>query len=203
MIASLCGKIAQKDADRIVLDVNGVGYRLFVPLSTFYELPDVGNQVTLKVHMVTREDSIHLYGFLTETEREAFICLTGVAGIGPKLARNILSGIRPKELGETILRGEGDRLKAIPGVGKRMAERILVELKDKVAHFDAWALAEASTDSPPEDGDKLRQDVISALLNLGYKKPEISRILPLARDVVDGPLTVESWLKESLRFLAK
>jgi Holliday junction DNA helicase RuvA len=203
MIASLCGKIAQKDADRIVLDVHGVGYRLFVPLSTFYELPDVGNQATLKVHMVTREDAIHLYGFLTETEREAFICLTGVAGIGPKLARNILSGIRPKELGETILRGEGDRLKAIPGVGKRMAERILVELKDKVSQFDAWALAEAATDSPPEDGDKLRQDVISALLNLGYKKSEISRVLPLARDAVAAPLSVESWLKESLKFLAK
>lgn len=203
MIAWLKGTIVQKSADALVLDVQGVGYRLYIPLSTFYDLPEGGEEVSLRVHMVVRADAIELYGFLTESEMEAFQFLIGVAGIGPRLARNILSGIRPEDLAEAVIHGNGPRLHAIPGVGRRTAERVIVELKDKMSRFFSIEARKGPAERIQGAGDGMEQDVLSALLNLGYRKSEASKVLRAAREAVQGTLTVQSWLKESLRLLAK
>jgi Holliday junction DNA helicase RuvA len=203
MIAWLKGRIAQKRAEMLVVDVHGVGYQLFIPLSTFYELPELGEEVSLRVHMVVREDAIELFGFLTDSEMEAFRCLIGVAGIGPRLARNILSGVRPEELAEAVQQGDGGRLRAIPGVGKRTAERMIVELRDKMSWIHPREMRGGLTPEVQGIGNGMEQDVLAALMNLGYRKSEISRVLQPARGAVQGPLTVQSWLRESLRLLAK
>lgn len=203
MIAWLRGKLLYKDMDMVVIDVQGVGYRLFIPLNTYYDLPEAGDELSLKVHTVVREDAIHLFGFLTDHEREAFVSLIGIAGIGPRLARNILSGIRPDELADAVIGEDGERLRAIPGVGKRMADRILVELQGKVLHFTSEGQRRAIDKTLKEGEDKLLEDVMSALLNLGYRKSEVSKVIQTAREASQGPLTVESWLKEALRLLSK
>jgi|Deesub1362A_J573_1020465.scaffolds.fasta_scaffold00249_21 Holliday junction DNA helicase RuvA len=203
MIASLRGRIVQKGPENLVLDVQGVGYRVHIPLSTFYDLPDVGEMVTLHTHLVVRDDALELFGFLSESERQAFLSLLEVAGIGPRLARNILSGIRPHELAQAVAQGDGGRLRAIPGVGKRTAERILVDLRDKVGSLegDVQRTGLEKKGRVPEDGMEL--EVLSALMNLGYRKNEVRRVINEARLAMKGPLTVESWVRESLRLLAK
>jgi Holliday junction DNA helicase RuvA len=203
MIAWLRGTILSKDLETVVLDVQGVGYRLFIPLNTFYDLPEIGEEASLRVHTVVRADAIELFGFLTEDERDAFISLTGVAGIGPRLARNILSGIRPDGLAGAVLDGDGDRLRAIPGVGKRVAERILVELQDKVLHFASEGQRKTLEEKIVAEHDGMLQDVVSALLNLGYRKAEVVRAVEAAREAIKDPLAVQSWLKEALRLLSK
>ena len=203
MIASLRGKLASKDTDSVIVDVGGIGYRLFVSLRTYAEMPDLGQEVSFKVHMAVRTDAIELFGFLTGAEREAFVALLSVAGIGPKLARNILSGIAPADLADAIAEGDQVRLNAVPGVGKRTAERIIVELKDKTLRFMPGEREAKPVEGIPEGEDGAWQDVLAALLSLGLKKPEASRVMLKARDSVEGPLTVQSWLKESLRLMAK
>lgn len=202
MIAWLQGRLIHKDMETVVLDVQGVGYRLFIPLNTFYHLPETGQEVSLKVHTVVREDAIELFGFLTDAERQAFLSLIGVAGIGPRLAKNILSGIRPDELAEAIMAGDGERLRAIPGVGKRMAERILVELQGKLLTFASQRQKETLEEPGRGGKDDLRGSVLSALLNLGYKRSEIYRVLQTARGALQGPVTVQSWVKEALKQLS-
>src|SRR5215510_3396140 len=159
MIAHLRGKLAQKDPSRVIVDVNGVGYEVFVPLTTFSALPETGSDISIDVHTHVREDVIALYGFSSRRERMIFEKLMTISGIGPKLAVSILSGGSVEDLVGAIRRGDLARLTAIPGVGKKTAERIVLELKDKLQDF-----AEAQPKSSVE------ADVLSALENLGYNR---------------------------------
>jgi Holliday junction DNA helicase RuvA len=201
MIAWIKGTLRQKRPDWIVVDVNGVGYRLEIPLSTFYEIPEPGEDVCLHVHTVVREDAIELYGFKTEQEREAFVALIGVSGVGPRVARVVLSGITPQDLADAIRRENGARLHSIPGVGKRMAERILIDLKGKELSFGLPMDKVQPTREGPEEG--LEEDVLSALLNLGYKRSEAVDVIERSRRAIEGPVTAQKWLREALRLLVK
>ena len=166
MIAFLRGRIFEKHPNRIVVDVDGVGYDVSVPLSTFYGLGDAGSDIALRIHTHVREDALALYGFATRLEQELFERLIGVSGIGPKLALAVLSGIEPADLIRAIERGDLARLTAIPGVGKKTAERIVLELKDRLpVTADRRARRRAGI------GAGARDDVLSALINLGYHRP--------------------------------
>ncbi len=160
MIAHLRGKLIEKDTSRIIVDVNGVGYEVSVPLTTFSALPDRGAEVSIDIHTHVREDIIALYGFSTRRERSIFEKLMTISGIGPKLAITILSGGSVDDLVGAIKRGDLARLTAIPGVGKKTAERITLELKDKLQEFVATVV----------DKSSVEVDVLSALENLGYNR---------------------------------
>ena len=165
MIARLSGTISEKHPNRLIVDVNGVGYDVLVPLSTFYGLGDAGAGVTLRVHTHVREDAIALYGFATALEQDLFERLIAINGIGPKLALAVLSGIDPAELVRAIRSQDVARLTRIPGVGKKTAERIGLELKDRLPQTAATAGGEAV-----EGADEIKADLLSALLNLGYNR---------------------------------
>ena len=169
MIARLFGRISDKHPNRLIVDVSGVGYDVQVPLSTFYVSADVGGEMALRVHTHVREDQLALYGFATELELTMFERLITISGIGPKLALAVLSGIEPRELAGAIGRNDIARLTAIPGVGKKTAERICVELRDRIPKA-----IEAAAASP---ADSLRDDLVSALVNLGYHRQAIDKSL--------------------------
>jgi Holliday junction DNA helicase RuvA len=163
VIARLSGKLIEKSPNRLVIDVGGVGYDVLVPLSTFYGLGDAGSAVTLRVHTHVREDMIALYGFASELEQDLFERLIGVSGIGPKLALAVLSGIDTGELVRAIRSQDVARLTRIPGIGKKTAERIGLELKDRLPEA-------AAAPAGAEDPGGLRDDLVSALVNLGYNR---------------------------------
>jgi Holliday junction DNA helicase RuvA len=202
LIAFLRGSILEKHPNRIVIDVNGVGYEVFVPLSTFYGLGDPGSGVAVRIHTHVREDALLLYGFATVLEQELFERLIGVSGIGPKVALAVLSGIEPQELIRAIERGDLARLTAIPGVGKKTSERIVLELKDRLPRAQVAAIAAggAPSDTPP-----LRDDVVSALVNLGYHRPLAEKAADAAiKTLASTPdAGFERILKQALRELAK
>jgi Holliday junction DNA helicase RuvA len=200
VIAHLRGSILEKHPNRIVIDVNGVGYDVFVPLSSFYGLGDPGTAIALRIHTHVREDALVLYGFATLLEQELFERLIGVSGIGPKVALAVLSGIEPQEFIRAIERGDLARLTAIPGVGKKTSERIVLELKDRLPRVEAPAAVAGVPDAPA-----IRDDVVSALVNLGYHRP-------LAERAADAAITIsgsasdasfERVLKQALREVAK
>ena len=199
MIAHLRGSILEKHPNRIVIDVNGVGYDVFVPLSTFYGLGEPGAAIALRIHTHVREDAFLLYGFATLLEQELFERLIGVSGIGPKVALAVLSGIEPQELIRAIEHGDLARLTAIPGVGKKTSERIVLELKDRLPRAAVRAAADAAaTPAAPA----LRDDVVSALVNLGYHRPLAEKAVASAlKTVPDGGF--ERALKQALRELSK
>ena len=200
MIAHLRGRISEKHPNRAVVDVNGVGYDVFVPLSTFYGMGEPGSEIALRIHTHVREDALQLFGFATSLEQELFERLIGVSGIGPKVALAVLSGIEPKELIRAIERGDLARLTAIPGVGKKTSERIVLELKDRLPRVSADAVAVVG------DGDAtpapLQDDVISALVNLGYHRPLAEKAAASAVRVAPDA-GFERTLKQALRELAK
>lgn len=201
MIASLRGSILEKHPNRIVVDVNGVGYEVFVPLSTFYGLGDAGSAIAVRIHTHVREDALLLYGFATLLEQELFERLIGVSGIGPKVALAVLSGIEPLELIRAIERGDLARLTAIPGVGKKTSERIVLELKDRLPRPQPVAIG---GDAPPESSI-VRDDVVSALVNLGYHRPLAEKAADAALKTI-GPASergFERILKQALREVAK
>ena len=198
MIAHLRGRILEKQPNRLVLDVGGVGYDVLVPLSTFYGLGDPGAEVALRIHTHVREDALALYGFATALELALFERLVSVSGIGPKLALAVLSGIEPVELIRAIERSDLARLTAIPGVGKKTSERIVLELKDRLPRVPLAAAAGAAAPEAPALGD----DVLSALLNLGYHRPLAERAVQAAVKAAPGG-TFEHTLKQALRELAK
>jgi Holliday junction DNA helicase RuvA len=169
MIARLFGRVADKHPNRLVVDVSGVGYEVHVPLSTFYVAADVGGEMTLRIHTHVREDQLALYGFATDLELTMFERLIAVSGIGPKLALGVLSGIEPRDLAGAIQRNDLARLTAIPGVGKKTAERICVELRDR--------LPKSIAATAPTAADSLRDDLVSALVNLGYHRQAVDRSL--------------------------
>jgi holliday junction DNA helicase RuvA len=199
VIAQLRGRILEKHPNRIVIDVNGVGYDVFVPLSTFYGLGEPGTDVTLRTHTHVREDVIALYGFATLLEQELFERLIGIGGIGPKLALSVLSGMEPVELIRAIERADVARLTAIPGVGKKTSERIVLELKDRLPRPQAAAVPAAGDGA----GDHLgvRDDVLSALVNLGYHRPLAERAVATAVKQSPGA-NFEATLKQALREIA-
>ena len=202
MIAHLRGSILEKHPNRIVIDVNGVGYDVFVPLSTFYGLGDAGAGVALRIHTHVREDAFVLYGFATLLEQELFERLIGVSGIGPKVALAVLSGIEPQDLIRAIERGDLARLTAIPGVGKKTSERIVLELKDRLPRVQTAAAAAGA--AVPE-APALRDDVVSALVNLGYHRPLAEKAAEAAVTIVgsSSDASFERAMKQALREVAK
>jgi Holliday junction DNA helicase RuvA len=197
MISLIRGRLAHKAPGEIIVDCNGVGYGVRVPLSTFYELPELEEEVLLQVYTHVREDALHLYGFLTHKEKELFCLLIGVSGVGPKLAINVLSGISALDLERALCEGDLPGLTRIPGIGRKTAERMLVELKDKVT------IAGTATGGVMPHKEGLAKDALSALVNLGYTKPVAEEAV---RDVLrqrgDEP-SLEELLKDSLRLLAR
>jgi len=199
MIALLTGKIAYKAPDFIILDVNGVGYRVQIPFSTYYALPAEGSAVSLQIHTSVKEDAINLYGFRTQQEKEIFQLLIGVSGVGPKLANGILSNSEPGELADSLVSGNLTRLSAIPGIGKKTAERLVLELKEKVKKL---GMAQPQQEAAPAAAKQgIREDVLSALINLGYKESVVEKALAQIRLSEDA--TVESILKQALKILMK
>src|SRR5215471_4088259 len=173
MIAHLSGTLLSKHATSVILDVGGVGYEVAIPLSTFYELEDVGSRVQLRVYTHVREDALQLYGFRTAVERELFMRLISVSGIGPAVAIKLLSGMSAEEMIASIRTNNLARLTLIPGVGRKTAERLVVELRDKIAALSSPALEEefaarAADAGVASSSDAMRDDAMSALVNLGY-----------------------------------
>ena len=199
MIAHLRGRLIEKQPNRVIVDVSGVGYDVHVPLSTFYEMAEPGAEVTLRVHTHVREDALLLFGFATRLELQIFERLIGVSGIGPKLALAVLSGLEPGELVAAIRTANVARLTGIPGIGKKTAERIGLELKDKMASL---APEDSTAVAPPDDSEALRTDLLSALVNLGYHRPLAERAVNSALSSARGA-SFESTLKHALRELAK
>lgn len=188
MIARLAGTVFEKHPNRVIIDVGGVGYDVLVPLSTFYGCGDPGAAIALRIHTHVREDQLALYGFATDLELVMFEKLIAVSGIGPKLALSVLSGIEPRDLAGAILRNDVARLTSIPGVGKKTAERICVELRDRLPKtIDA---------SPASPADSMREDLVSALANLGYHRQAIDKAL-------DQRLGTESRFEDVLRAALK
>jgi holliday junction DNA helicase RuvA len=199
MIAFLRGRVLDKQPNRLIVDVQGVGYAVHVPLSTFYEAGDPGADITLRVHTHVREDALQLYGFLTVLEQQVFERLIGISGIGPRLAISVLSGIDPRELVGAVHRGDVARLTTIPGVGKKTAERIVLELKDRLKQLDSGRAADAMTGAP---GDRLREDLISALVNLGYHRPQAEKSVASALSS-DPQLAFDQALRRVLQDLIR
>jgi Holliday junction DNA helicase RuvA len=200
MIAHLKGSVFRKTTESVIIDANGIGYEVFVPLSTFYNLPDEAGSASLHIYTHVREGILALFGFHTKLEKDIFMMLIFVSGIGPKLAVNILSGIGPQELLEAIARSDSLRLQAIPGVGKKTAERIPLELKDRA--LKVLGQAKASALHIPEGEDRpLIDDALSALVNLGYSAKFAKPALEKARDTVNE-MTLEGLIREALGILA-
>lgn len=197
MIGSLRGTLAEKRPTQILLDVGGVGYLVHIPLSTFYALGDLHSNVALLVHTHVREDALTLYGFLTSREKHFFELLISASGVGPSLALKILSGMSVEELVPAIRKGDLGALTRIPGVGRKTAERIVVELRDKLAKLEAH-VAEAET---PAAKSSLDADLLSALENLGYDRRNAERALAEAKRAA-GAGTFEALLKAALHVLS-
>ena len=195
MIAHLRGTVFEKHPNRLVVDVAGVGYDVQVPLSTFYTAGEPGTEVALRIHTHVREDQLSLYGFATALELTMFERLIAVSGIGPKLALSVLSGIETRDLIGAILRNDLARLTAIPGVGKKTAERMCVELRDRMPK----AVAPGTVPSP---GDALREDLVSALSNLGYHRQAIDKSLDKLVSEV-GEQRFEDVLRSALKDLSR
>jgi Holliday junction DNA helicase RuvA len=200
MIAHLRGSLQSKSPRYLILDVNGVGYEVTVPLTTFYELPDLGSTVSFHIHTHVRENALQLYGFRTPQEKELFVRLMGVNGIGPRLAINILSGISAGDLVATVRQEDVARLIVIPGVGRKTAERIIVELRDKLAGLDI----PGESDLPARQRTSMAvvDDALSALLNLGYRRAVAQRAIEQACKLLQRNITLESLLQHCLRSLA-
>ncbi|HEX7415777.1 MAG TPA: Holliday junction branch migration protein RuvA [Smithellaceae bacterium] len=201
MIALISGKIAYKGISHVIVDTQGVGYRIFIPLTTFYELPAAGQNVILHVHTHVKQDAINLFGFYTLQEKELFQLMISVSGIGPKIAMNILSGISAQELLRAISRGDVGKLVSIPGVGKKMAERLILELKEKVIKKMLMEKMPAADDQHKAN-EIIIEDVLSALVNLGYKSNIAKDALDKVLQSSEKELVMDQLLKKTLKILA-
>jgi Holliday junction DNA helicase RuvA len=205
MIASLRGVLAHKSPGSLIIDVGGVGYEVFFSPAGLYRLPECGEDIFLHIKTNVREDAIDLYGFLEIKEKEMFVLLTGVSGVGPKVAINILSGMAPADLASAIVSTDLGRLVKLPGVGKKTAERLCLELKDKVQF--AAASDSALVGAPPlAPDDQQSADVISALVNLGYPPANARKAIDRVRSTIGeddfGRLSLEDFLRQALRSMA-
>ena len=197
MIAHLIGKLIYKSPDHSIVDVNGIGYKIFTPLSTYYVLPKTGESVRIYIHTRVREDELKLFGFLTEEEQAIFEKLITINKVGPKLALGILSGMSPADLLTAVMSNDAARLSAIPGVGKKTAERLTLEMKDKLSDLTFEMEHQPDTEMP----GGFYEDALSALVNLGYKKPQAEKSLKSAYNKIGKDSSLEDLIKESLNNL--
>jgi len=200
LIAFLRGRVVEKLPNRVVVDVQGVGYDVHVPLSTFYEVGEAGDEVAFRVYTHVREDALQLYGFLTDLEKQLFERLIGVSGIGPKLAVVVLSGMDPRDLLGAVQRADVVKLTGIPGIGKKTAERIVLELKDRLMQLAAPAPSEAP--AAGSAADRQRADLLSALQNLGYHRPQAEKAVEAASAAAPDA-SFEQALKAALKELMR
>jgi Holliday junction DNA helicase RuvA len=184
----------------LLIDVHGVGYEVFIPLTSFYELPGEGSEVSLRIHTHVREDALTLFGFHTQREKELFLKLISISGIGPKLAVSILSGAQVEEIAQAIAEGNLTRLTAIPGVGRKTAERLVLELKSQITPFLLPEQAEAAKGTAAPSA--LEEDVLSALVNLGYPRASAEKALSVVLRTAECERTFEAVLRSTLRRLA-
>ncbi len=206
MIASINGLVTHKTPTVVIIEVQGLGYEVHVPLTSYYRLPEVKEMVALQIYTYVREDTLQLYGFLSLLEKELFLLLISVSGVGPKLGLNILSGMETGELIDAIRNGNVQRLRAIPGVGPKMAGRLALELKEKVSSLHPERSGIAA--SVVEPGNEVSNDALSALMNLGYHRTEARRVI---EQIVQGEEeqdngeidSVEGLIKLALKRLAK
>jgi Holliday junction DNA helicase RuvA len=194
MIGFLRGRLKRKQADRVILDVQGVGYRVGIPLSTYLRMGDEGSEVELSVHTHVTDNSMALYGFSSEMEKETFLKLISISGIGPKIALNILSGIEVSDLEEAIRNSDIARISLVPGIGKKTAMRIALELQEKLIEKEKVFQAGMSQE---------REDLLSALINMGFKRKEVERIVDATIKNLKDEAEFETLLREALRQLAK
>lgn len=199
MIAGLYGRILRKGADHVVVDVGGVRYLCHVALSTLVELGEVGQMAEITVYTHVREDAIQLFGFSGETEKSVFLALIGVSGVGPKLALTLLSGLPAAELAQTIVRGDAARLTMVPGVGKKTAERLIVELRDKLGKL----VSVDPTQAPTPEGLPLADELASALGNLGYKPKQVAAVIEKIAEQADHTTPLAVLIRLALKELAK
>jgi len=195
VIAQVRGRLLRKEPQEAVVDVGGVGYRVAIPLSTFYRIGEPGDEVTLLTHTHVREDALALFGFLTADEQALFERLIAVSGVGPKLALSILSGIEAPDLVAALRASDVPRLTRIPGVGKKTAERLVLELKDKVQ-----GLAATEEAAGPSPVSRAKEDLVSALVHLGYSRPEAEK--GVDRALKEGEGRFEDILRRTLRILS-
>lgn len=200
MIGQIKGTLIKKQAPQIILSAQGIGYEIDVPMSTFYHLPDLGKEMTVLTHLIVREDAHLLYGFLTEAEKKLFRTLLKVNGVGPRMALNILSRAEPDEFVTAVLNHDSGKLESVPGIGKKTAERLIIEMRDRLndwheAHLDV------SMVSQPEKNTRgqILQDAISALIALGYKSNEATRLI---HKIDDGAMASEELIRQSLKEMA-
>jgi Holliday junction DNA helicase RuvA len=201
MIAALTGRLATKAPSSVTLDVQGVGYEVFIPLSTFYALPDVNESASLCVYTHLREDAIQLYGFLTLLEKDSFVLLTGVSGIGPKLALSVLSALNVPDLVSAVHAGDVEKLASVPGIGKKTAARIALELKDKVERLRVTPGPVPQAASGPLG--RLQEDALSALVNLGYRAADVKEAIKRAAQGRPDPMPLTELIREVLKDLAR
>ncbi len=201
MIASLSGRLASKAPAHITLDVQGVGYEVFIPLSTYYTLPNPGESITLHIHTHLRDDCIQLFGFSTSEEKGIFLLLTGVSGVGPKLALNVLSALSAPDFCSAVRTGDLDKLTSVPGIGRKSAGRIALELKDKIDRIDH------SQSSVSEDlsgaSSQVLEDALSALVNLGYRASDVRIVLKRMARSTPTALPLKDVIRETLKELAR
>jgi len=200
MIAWLTGKLQSKAADSVIINVGGVGYQVAVPVSTLNAIAGPGEEVTLHIHTHVREDSLSLYGFGMELEKDVFLLLMSISGIGPKLALTVLSGLSVQELIAAISSSDDSRLRGIPGIGKKTAARMCLELKDKVRLLAPGATLQ--TPAPPPAASVDRDDAVSALMNLGYKRPVAEEAVNKAQQGRPD-VRIEELVREALSILMK
>ncbi len=203
MIAFLSGKLLEKQANTAIVDVGGVGYEVSIPLSTFYELGDVGSDVQLRIYTHVREDAIQLFGFKTVRERDLYLRLLSVQGIGPKMGITMLSGMSADEMILAIRTEDLARLTSIPGVGRKTAERLAIELRDKIGELSSGGTTASDVGAVSSlPADAVFEDALSALVNLGYQRPAAEKALKQAAQ--DGTeITVQKLLRKALQVLAK
>jgi holliday junction DNA helicase RuvA len=201
MIASLTGRLAFKAPAYLILDVHGVGYEVYIPLSTYYGLPGLNDSLSLSVHTHVREDAIQLFGFLTAQEKDAFVLLTSVSGVGPKLALSVLSALPVANLVSAIQSEDVGKLTTVPGIGTKSAGRLVLELKDKVGKLHPGpALA---SDVPRQGQDAIFDDALSALVNLGYRPQDAKDALKHVKKSHAEPIVLKDMIRESLKELAR
>lgn len=198
MIAYLKGELIRKTPISVTVDVHGVGYEVFVPLSTYYELPSAGKTVSFKIYTQHKEDTLKLFGFLTEEEKEIFETLIAINKVGPKMALTILSGMSIRALLSAVSNNDVDRLCSIPGVGRKTAERLILELRDKLKNLEAPK--DQSAVSPSANGTM--DDALSALINLGYKRPQAENALKKVAAGSETNTALERLIKDSLKILS-
>jgi len=194
MIAYLKGTIFQKRPNQVIIDINGVGYCAAIPLTTYFKLGEVGQPAELLIHTHLTENALSLFGFITKEERDLFLKLIGISGIGPKLAMNILSGIEAAELEDAIKKSDVGRISMIPGIGKKTALRITMELQDKIEKKEKLLAVKGSQE---------KEDLVSALLNLGFRRKEVERVVDDTLRHYSEEAGFEKLLRECLKKMAK